>query len=194
MTDEIGKEFFAQNTIDVARQLLGMKLMFRDCEGMIVETEAYRDDLASHAITKPNKGVMLRETYGHVYIFFIYGMYHCLNFTTEKNGVGAVLIRAAEPIAGISAMQERRKTDKLINLSNGPGKLFTAFGLTPDLHGEEVGKDIRLMRYKNLGDADIAAGPRVGISKAADLPWRFYIKENKFVSRHKQAAGVKKRM
>jgi 3-methyladenine DNA glycosylase Mpg len=84
MSAKIDQEFFARDTVRVARDLLGVKLIYQDCEGIIAETEAYRDDPASHAVTKPNKGSMLWETYGHIYIFFIYGMYHCLNFTTEK--------------------------------------------------------------------------------------------------------------
>jgi DNA-3-methyladenine glycosylase len=184
MSVKIEQDFFARDTLSVARDLLGTKLIYRECEGIIVETEAYRDDPASHAITKPNKGSMLWETYGHIYIFFIYGMYHCLNFTTEKTGVGAVLIRAVEPVAGIEKMKQRRQTDKLVQLSNGPGKLFQAFGIEPSIHGEVVGRSIRLQRVLSPGNFEIARSPRIGISKAADLHWRFFIEGNKFVSKN----------
>lgn len=167
----------------MARHLLGSKLIYNGCEGIIVETEAYKDDPASHAVTKPRKGVMLRETYGKIYIFFIYGMYYCLNFTTEKDGVGAVLIRAVEPTAGIEQMKARRKTDKLVNLTNGPGKLFQAFDLSPDLHGEKIGERLKLERAFNPSEFEIAVGPRIGISRAVELPWRFFINGNKFVSK-----------
>lgn len=167
----------------MARHLLGSKLIYNGCEGIIVETEAYKDDPASHAVTKPRKGVMLRETYGKIYIFFIYGMYYCLNFTTEKDGVGAVLIRAVEPTAGIEQMKARRKTDKLVNLTNGPGKLFQAFDLSPDLHGEKIGERLKLERALNPSEFEIAVGPRIGISRAVELPWRFFINGNKFVSK-----------
>jgi len=176
-------DFFAGDTLSVARNLLGVTLQHNGCEGIIVETEAYRDDAASHAITKPIKGAMLRETYGCIYIFFIYGMYHCLNFTTEKDGVGAVLIRAVEPTKGIAKMKQRRRTERLRNLTNGPGKLFQAFGMKPEIHGEPVGQSIRLLTSSLQAEYEISSGPRIGISKATELDWRFYIKENKFVSK-----------
>jgi DNA-3-methyladenine glycosylase len=110
-------------------------------------------------------------------------MYHCLNFTTEKQGVGAVLIRAVEPISGIEKMQTRRKTDNPFQLTNGPGKRFQAFGINPSIHGEVVGKSIQLERYLNPGNFETSSSPRIGISKAADLHWRFFIKGNKFVSK-----------
>lgn len=188
------KEFFTRNTLEVARDLLGVKLIYKDCEGIIVETEAYRDDPASHAITKPNKGAPLRETYGHIYIFFIYGMYHCLNFTTEKDGIGAVLIRAVEPTRGIEFMKQRRKTDNLYNLTSGPGKLFQAFGLDPSLHGEEVGKSIKLKLPDETRKFEIATSPRIGVSRASDLEWRFFIKSNKFVSKSGPGRGCCQRL
>lgn len=181
--DSVGQEFFSKNTLTVARELLGMKLKYNGCEGVIVETEAYRDDAASHAVTRPNKGMMLRETYGCVYIYFIYGMYHCLNFTTEKNGVGAVLIRAVQPLLGLEAMKERRQIASTKNLTNGPGKLFQAFAFDPRAHGERIGQTISLQSYLNQGSFEIATSSRIGISKAVDLPWRFFIKGNEFVSK-----------
>ncbi len=179
----IVQEFFARDTLYVARNLLGTKLLYQECEGIVVETEAYKDDAASHAVTRPQKGVMLKETYGHVYIFFIYGMYHCLNFTTEKDGTGAVLIRAVEPTAGIDFMKKRRNTDKLVNLTNGPGKLFQAFGLKPEIHGEVVGSNVQLHGCQNSNNFEIATSPRIGISKATELEWRYFIKGNIFVSK-----------
>lgn len=167
----------------MAQDLLGTRLLYQDCAGIIVETEAYRDDPASHAVTKPKKGSMLWETYGHIYIFFIYGMYHCLNFTTEKNGVGAILIRAVQPLTGIEKMKERRNTDKLIQLCNGPGKLFQAFGMKPSIHGEVIGESTQLERFQDRTEFEIASSPRIGVSKAAELHWRFFIKGNKFVSK-----------
>lgn len=184
MSKHIDREFFADDTLIVARNLLGMKLIYRDCEGIIVETEAYKDDAASHAITKPRKGVMLKDTYGRVYIFFIYGMYHCLNFTTERDGMGAVLIRAVEPSsASVAQMKERRNTSKLLNLTNGPGKLFQAFGFEPGLHGETVGKSVKLEAGEMGNNFEIGTSSRIGISKAVELPWRFFIKGNRYVSR-----------
>jgi len=181
--DIIDQDFFAQNTLTVARDLLGMKLHYNGCEGVIVETEAYRDDAASHAVTKPNKGAMLRETHGCIYIYFIYGMYHCLNFTTEKEGVGAVLIRAVQPLLGLAAMEQRRQTNLIKNLTTGPGKLFQAFAFDQGLHGEQVGRSVFLRRYLKQSSFEIATSSRIGISKAVDLQWRFFIKGNDFVSK-----------
>jgi DNA-3-methyladenine glycosylase len=94
-------DFFARNTIEVARDLIGTVLVVGPCEGRIVETEAYTTDAASHSVMRPNKSEIMRTTFGRVYVYFIYGMYYCLNFTTDKGGAGAVLIRAAEPIKGL---------------------------------------------------------------------------------------------
>lgn len=180
---QLDEDFFARDTLTVARELLGVRLVYRECSGIIVETEAYRDDQASHAVTRPKQGVMLRETYGRVYIYFIYGMYHCLNFTTEKHGVGAVLIRAIEPIAGVEFMQQRRPRAQRKQLTNGPGKLFQAFGLEPRLHGERVGESIQMVADGESPTLEVTTGPRIGISKAVDLPWRFYLKGNIYVSK-----------
>ena len=185
----LNREFFAGDTVEVARALLGVTLIYGECAGRIVETEAYKDDAASHAVTRPKQGALLRETYGCIYIFLAYGMYHCLNFTTERHGTGAVLIRALEPLQGVEEMQRRRGGTDLRNLTNGPGKLFLALGLKPELHGEEVGKSVKLVRPAGLAEFEIVAGPRVGISNARDLPWRFFVKDNPFVSK---AAGKPK--
>ncbi len=184
MATELDRQFFERNTLTVARDLLGKQLHYRGCSGVIVETEAYRDDPASHAITRPKKGVMLWQTYGCVYIYLIYGMYHCLNFTTEKDGVGAVLIRAIEPLTGLQQMETRRAPATKRNLSNGPGKLFKAFGFDPDHHGDEVGhSEIQLRADGHNGNFDIGTSSRIGISKAQELQWRFFVRGNPYLSR-----------
>jgi DNA-3-methyladenine glycosylase len=183
LTEEIKKEFFAGNTLQVARALLGQKLVYGSCSGIIVETEAYRDDEASHYVTRPSKGVLLKETYGCVYIYMIYGMYHCLNFTTEKQGVGAVLIRAVEPLDCIELMKTRRNTTVQTRLTNGPGKLVQAFAIDPAHHGEPVGQTIKLMAQTERRGMEVATGKRIGITKSKNLPWRFWIKDNPYVSR-----------
>jgi len=184
MSKLLSREFFASNTLAVARALLGAEIIYRSCAGRIVETEAYRDDPASHAVTRPNKGRMLFDTYGHVYIYLIYGMYHCLNFTTERDGVGAVLIRAVEPTSGIAEMQRRRQTNPPRNLTNGPGKLFQAFGFDPAHHGELIGTTILVRAApSNNASLDIVQSPRIGISRATQLPWRFCIKDSPFLSK-----------
>lgn len=176
----ITKKFFAEDTIKVAKKLLGTKLSYNGCAGIIVETEAYKTDAASHAVTRPNKGLLLSETYGVVYVYFIYGMYHCLNFTTEKNGTGAVLIRAVEPIKGLDKMVRRRQTNDVHNLASGPGKVCQAFGIDLGINGDAVGKTIKLERSGR--PVKFAQSRRIGISKAKQLEWRFFIANNQFVS------------
>lgn len=135
-------DFFHRDTVTVARELLGKKLVVKQGDdilsGIITETEAYRgqDDPASHAypgITPRNR--LMYETYGHVYVYLIYGMYHCLNFTTESlRSPGAVLIRSIMPIDGIDSMQRNRQRSSLVHLTDGPGKLCQALGITKTTH------------------------------------------------------------
>lgn len=181
MQREIGVDFFARNTVEVARDLLGKRMEYKGCSGIFVETEAYRDDPASHWITKPTSARLLRETFGHIYIFLIYGRHYCLNFTAEAQGPGAVLIRAVEPVAGIAAMKRRRKTGDLCRLTSGPGKVCAAFGIGMQLHGRPVGQELRI--YSALDSPPVRSSPRIGISRAAGLKWRFFILGNPFVSR-----------
>ncbi len=178
---EVGVDFFARNTIDVAQDLLGKRIEHRGCSGILVETEAYRNDPASHWVTRPKSARLLENTFGHIYIFFIYGKYFCLNFTTEREGVGAVLIRAVEPVEGIEIMKRRRETDNLRNLTNGPGKLCQAFHIGMELCGKPVGGPLKI--YHEMESPPVQRSRRIGISKAKDLEWRFFIPGNPFVSR-----------
>jgi len=179
--DSLGSDFFAGNSCTVARALIGAVLRVGSCSGAIVEVEAYRTDAASHALTRPRQGAMLKDTYGRIYVYLIYGMYHCLNITTERGGVGAVLIRAVEPIEGLTQMRLRRGCDDLLNLTNGPGKLCQAFGIDRSYHGEVVGQ--RLTIHPSLQPSPISQGPRIGITKATGLPWRYFAPGNRFVGR-----------
>jgi len=176
----IGIEFFARDTLTVAKDLLGKEMRFGGCAGMIVETEAYRDDPASHAVRRPKQGRLLKESYGYLYIYLVYGMYHCLNFTTEESGVGAVLIRAVEPTRGIEIMGNRRKRSSLHQLTNGPGKICQAFGIGLEASGKPVGEELEL--FHHLENPRVASSRRVGISRAKALEWRFFIPGNEFVS------------
>ena len=182
---ELTKEFFAAGTLSVARKLLGAEISYNGCRGIIVETEAYKTDDASHYNTRRHKAKAIIETYGHLYIYLNYGMYHLLNFTTEKTGIGAVLIRAVEPLEGIESMQEKRNTTNLMNLANGPGKLCQAFGIGSELNAEVVGQSLTLYHRKRIPDMDEST--RIGITKATELMWRFFIKDNKYVSKYKAA-------
>ncbi|HST19943.1 MAG TPA: DNA-3-methyladenine glycosylase [Blastocatellia bacterium] len=174
-------DFFARDTLCVSRDLIGSTLVVGQCEGRIVETEAYTTDAASHSVTRSKQAAAMRETFGHVYVYLIYGMYYCLNVTTERNGVGAVLIRAAEPVRGIDVMIERRGTDDAKKLASGPGRLAQAFGIDMRLNGLPLGREIKIKERRS--EPDISTSARIGITRAADLEWRFYETGNPFVSR-----------
>lgn len=183
------RSFYNRSSIEVARDLLGKVLIHGNTGGIIVETEAYLglDDAASHAyrgVTKRNQ-VMFGPP-GHAYVYFIYGMYECVNTVTEPSGTaGAVLIRALEPLLGIELMHARRPRAKgLHDLASGPGKLTIALGITRILNGADVTKGALVVRDRRVVEPfEIAAGPRIGISKNADPLLRFTIAGNKFVSR-----------
>ena len=180
MPRELTPAYFAQPTLRVAPRLIGKLLAVGDCVGRIVEVEAYTDDPASHGHRRTARSNIMHDTYGMVYVYFIYGMYHCLNFTTDRRDAGAVLIRAVEPLAGIELMQRRRRVDAPHSLCNGPGKLCAAFGVTAQFNWTMIGDQVRLF----AGRAGvIASSPRIGITKATELHWRFYEVGNRYVGR-----------
>lgn len=183
------RSFYASSTIDVARALLGKVLRHGFTAGRIVETEAYLggNDLASHSA----RGVTDRTRVifgppGHAYVYFIYGMYECLNIVAEPDGVaGCVLIRALEPVEGLDLMRERRPRSKRPeDLASGPGKLTLAMDISRRLNGADLTSGpLTVHNAPALTDDDIVTTTRVGISKCADWPLRYYIRNNRFVSR-----------
>jgi len=185
------RRFFARPTTLVARELLGKVLAFGGASGIIVETEAYldKDDGAAHfARGMTPRTEVIYGPPGHAYVYFIYGMYDCVNVVTEADGVaGAVLIRALEPLAGIEAMRRRRPTARRDeDLANGPGKLTRALGIKVAHNGVDLTKGpIAIHQPQHAGPFEIAVTPRIGIRKSADLPLRFFIKGSRFVSRVK---------
>ena len=106
--EPLPQSFFAGDALTIAKQVLGKKIKVGNCTGIVVETEAYKRDPGSHAYKITPRSQIMQDTHGFIYVYVIYGMYHCLNITTNKDDVGAVLIRAIEPINGIEIMQERR--------------------------------------------------------------------------------------
>jgi len=174
-------EFFARDTLTVARDLIGTTLVVGRCRGRIVETEAYTTDAASHAVTRRHQASWMGDTFGHIYIFFIYGMYYCLNFTTEPGGVGAVLVRAAEPLAGLGVMARRRGTKDPRKLCSGPGRLCQALAIDLKLNGRPLGRGLKLR--PKVADPVVETSRRIGISQARELEWRFYERDSPFVSR-----------
>ena len=173
--------FFARDTVTVARDLIGTTMIVGRCRCRIVETEAYTTDAASHSVIRRHKAAIMRETFGHIYVYKIYGVHYCLNFTTERDGVGAVLIRAAEPLAGIDTMAERRGTSDLKKLLNGPGRLCQALGIDATWNARPLGRGIKLLAAETA--PPIVAGPRIGITQATELEWRFCERGSSFLSR-----------
>lgn len=185
----LDRDFYARPAIQVARDCLGKILVHGKAAGRIVETEAYLGvgDRAAHAwrgVTERTR-VIFGEP-GHAYVYFIYGMYECLNFVCEPVGqAGCVLIRALEPVAGITTMRRRRPTAKGIEgLANGPGKLTLAMGITRKLNGADLTASGLLVRRPRAEPAiEVLTTPRIGITHCADWPLRFVIAGNRFVSR-----------
>lgn len=177
------RSWFAGDAVALAPRLLGKIVRKGACAGIIVETEAYTVDPASHAFRITPRSIAMRDTYGNWYVYFTYGMHWCSNITTNKDGVGAILIRAVEPVEGLRAMKRRRGTDIVRNLCSGPAKFCQAFGVTGRENGLTVGGDFAIYDAPEISKKSIATSPRIGVSSGQDLPWRFYIKESPFVSR-----------
>ncbi len=183
------RKFYARDTIAVARDLLGKILVHGETAGKIVETEAYLGgtDLASHTA----RGVTDRTRVifgppGHAYVYFIYGMYECLNLVAEPDGKpGCVLVRALEPVAGIDAMQRRRPAaHTLRDLASGPGRLTLALDITRAQNGADVTRGNLTVRSPRREEPfEIEVTPRIGIRQCADWPLRFTVKGNPFVSK-----------
>lgn len=185
------RAFYERPTVDVARGLLGKVLVHGPTAGIIVETEAYLggDDLASHSargITDRTKVIFGAP--GHAYVYFIYGMYECLNIVAEPAGKpGCVLIRALEPVSGIEIMQRRRPAARhLTDLAGGPGKLTLAMGITRAQYGVDMTRGALVVREApEPRRIEIEVTPRIGIRQCADWPLRFAIRGNRFVSKPK---------
>ena len=191
----IPREFYERHVVDVSRDLLGKLLVriYNDNEvlvGKIVESEAYRgqDDPASHAYRgkTPRNAIMFGKP-GVAYIYLIYGMYHCLNVIAEPEGNAAgVLIRAVEPIEGIKTMKKLRgNVKKIKDLTNGPGKLAQAFAIDKSFNGLDLTQKNKLfIAYPTQEENfEIVEAKRIGIKVGLDKLWRFYIKDNPFVSK-----------
>lgn len=195
------RSFYDRPTEIVARELLGAVLECRTAEGIasgrIVETEAYlgEHDLACHAaVGRTARTAPLYGEPGIAYVYFIYGMYWCVNAVTRaKDEPSAVLIRALEPIDGMALMQRRRPSAKRpYDLTNGPGKLCLALGITGEMTWHPLQKPPLLIRSGDpVPDAQVAITPRIGITQWADAPLRWIIKDNPYVSKAPGAARTR---
>jgi len=180
------RAFFQRSVHAVAPELIGAELYVDGVGGTIVEVEAYdHEDPAAHGYggrrTERNACMFLPG--GHAYVYRSYGIHWCLNVVCQDEGVAsAVLIRAVEPTQGLEAMRARRRMDEPRLLMSGPGRLCQALGITRDHDGLPLDRapfDLRPRR----GEPELVVGPRIGITKAADRPWRYGLAGSRFLSR-----------
>jgi DNA-3-methyladenine glycosylase len=169
----------------MARRLVGATLLIDGVGGRIVETEAYdRADPASHSFSGPTeRNRSMFGPPGRAYVYRSYGIHWCLNFVCREEGHGAgVLIRAIEPLVGIDVMRERRGLDDLRLLCSGPGRVGEALAITHDLNGRRLDQPpFRVLAAE--AEHEVIAGPRIGISKAMEVHWRFGLAGSRFLSR-----------
>ena len=187
----LGTGFFSRDVLTVARELVGVELVWSGCTGIIVETEAYavEGDPACHTAHRPSAREFVRtKPPGAAYVYFNYGMYWLFNLHVkggERDGL--ILIRALEPVSGIEMMKHRRRREKPHELCSGPGKLALALDIHGEHHGtlmagrgKPAGCGLRLT--DRFSKSDVVCDVRVGISQAADFQWRFMAKDSPHVS------------
>jgi DNA-3-methyladenine glycosylase len=195
---KLGRAFYKREVTVVARKLLGKILVKNDTKyplaGKIVEVEAYHGDFdqAAHSYGGKTKRteIMFKEG-GYLYVYFTYGAHYCCNVVTGKNGQGtAVLIRALEPLVNLEKMVKNRFGRKLrnqkeiFNLTSGPGKVCKAFNIDKSFSGIDLSGDkLYILNGNRINERDIGVSKRIGITRSVDLPWRFFIKDNPFLSR-----------
>ncbi len=192
----MGRHFFQQDVLKCARGLIGCELIWGECSGVVVETEAYAEhgDPACHTASRPSTRTFIHEhPPGSAYVYFNYGMHWMLNVLTKskKQGNGLILIRAIRPVSGIEEMRIRRAATLRREppmhdrwLCSGPGKLAAALAVTGDDHGRDLCAGTGIgFRKPGKPQSDVLATPRIGISKAMDFPWRFHLAGDAYVSR-----------
>lgn len=190
-SEKLDFSFLNRPAAEVAPQLLGC-ILERKINGevlrvQVVEAEAYdQTDAASHSYNgrTPRTEVMFGPA-GFLYVYFTYGMHYCCNVVTGQEGHGsAVLIRAVEPLVGEELMAQNREGKTGIDLTNGPAKACQALGIDKAMNGHYLKNEpLKLIPQPALPKDQITIAPRIGITKAKDTPWRFYIKDNKYISK-----------
>ena len=181
----LGRDFFARSVHTVAPELLGVTLLVDGVGGPIVEVEAYdADDPAAHGFRgKTDRNASMFGPPGHAYVYRSYGLHWCLNFVCDAEGVAAaVLVRALEPSEGLEAMRARRGVAQERLLCAGPGRLCQALGVTRDHDGCALDEPPFALVAPDERPA-LVSGPRIGISRAAELPWRYGVAGSRFLSR-----------
>ncbi len=185
------REFFQREPLVCARELVGCELFWGECSGVIVETEAYVavGDAACHAAFRPSTRLfMASHLPGTAYVYFNYGVHWMLNVLVKGNDReeqtpenGIILIRAVEPVRGLERMRQRRGREAARDLCSGPGKLTCAFGITGADHCLDLTSGNAGFRPRSAA-VEVESDLRIGLTRAADLPWRFLLKGSRFVS------------
>ena len=186
----LGVDFFDRSVHEVARELIGCELLVDGVGGMIVETESYeRDDPACHAyVGHTPRTATLFGPPGRSYVYLSYGIHSLLNAVCEPEGsAAAVLIRALEPTEGLALMRRRRERDDARDLCSGPGKLTEALGVGLADNGKRLDRAPFELRAGER--RAVVTGPRIGITKATELPWRFCAADSRFLSQPSAVAG-----
>ncbi len=183
------RDFFQRDVLTVARELVGVELVWKGCSGVIVETEAYavEGDPACHTATRPSTREFVKSRPpGAAYVYFNYGMYWLFNLLVKGGEQdGLILIRALEPRKGLESMQSRRNREKARDLCSGPGKLAQALAIDGTHHGLAMAGSGREADcgFKSAAESlEVVSDIRVGISQAVDFPWRFLARGNPHVS------------
>ena len=181
---QLQRDFFARSVHEVAPELIGATLLFDGVGGVVVEVEAYdQEDPASHGFRGPTpRTEVMFGPPGYAYVYRSYGIHWCLNFVCDVEGGGGGAVRALEPTHGLDAMRARRGVDDERALCSGPGKLCQALAITGEHDGRALDEP-PFELHARIDDPAIAVGPRIGITRAAELPWRYGLAGSRFLSR-----------
>ncbi|MDX6597856.1 MAG: DNA-3-methyladenine glycosylase [Gaiellales bacterium] len=183
----------ARSSLEVARDMIGCELLVDGVGGTVVECEAYAShEPASHSFPGPTpRNASMFGPAGRIYVYRSYGIHWMLNIVCgELEGAGeAVLVRALEPTAGLETMRERRGRESLLDLCRGPGRLGQALAIGPDLDGERIGAGRVELRIAEAG-GPVVQTPRIGITRAVELPWRFLLADSPYVSSSRRSRSA----
>ena len=185
MSRRLTKAFFRRSVHEVAPDLIGAMLLFNGVGGRLVEVEAYHHtDPAAHSYRGPTpRNAVMFGPPGFAYVYRSYGIHWCVNFVCEPEGsASAVLIRALKPTTGLPLMRRRRGLSELRLLSAGPGRVCEALGITAAHNGLALDEPPFAL-FARTGEVEVIAGPRIGITKAAERPWRYGLKNSAFLSK-----------